>query len=142
MTWIRDNPNQFARLTVRRACFFLIFPGNLWHSKEPEYWLRPRIYAILGICTLLELFRLLWIHHRMGTLLVCTLLGVSLPYFITHVEMRYRLPIVSLSALLSCNLAITTGRWIIGKLRQTQPVGGHGQSKVSESIIHPRPPVF
>jgi hypothetical protein len=117
LAWIAGNPAAFARLTLRRALLFWFTPDERWYSLEPRRLLSARIYGLLGMAVILELLRLLWRRHPAGRLLACALVGVALPYFVTHVEMRYRLPVVGLFALLSCNLAAANLRWARDWLR-------------------------
>jgi hypothetical protein len=121
LTWIADNPGRFTWLTLRRVWLFWFTPDERWCSLELRLRLPIRIYGILGVGLFLELVRLLWKHHPAGALLACTILGVGLPYFVTHVEMRYRLPFVGLSALASCDLAVAVAYWVRGKPRQSAP---------------------
>jgi hypothetical protein len=51
-----------------------------------------------------EVFRLLRKNPPLGRLLVCVLLGVGLPYLVTHVEERSRLSLAVLYPLLSASL--------------------------------------
>jgi hypothetical protein len=104
LAWITAHPAQFARLTLRRAGLFWFSADERWYQLTPKLQLSIRIYGLLGILSLLELLRLLATRHAAGRQLFGTMLGVGLPYFLTHVDTRYRLPIVGLSALLSCNL--------------------------------------
>jgi hypothetical protein len=108
LAWIADNPAEFARLTLRRAELFWFTPDERWRSPDLRLRLGARVYGVIGLAVLLELLRLLRRGHPAGWLLVCTVVGAGVPYFVTHVEMRYRMPIVGLFALLSCNLAVTT----------------------------------
>jgi hypothetical protein len=121
LAWIATHPGGFAWLTLRRAWLFWFTPDESWYTVDCRLRLTARIYGVLGLATLAELLRLLWRGHPAGRLLTCTLLGVGLPYFVTHIEMRYRLPIVGLSALLTCNLAVATGRWLQARLRPPAP---------------------
>lgn len=119
--WIADHPAQFGWLTLRRAWLFWFSTDERWCELTPRLRLSIRIYGLLGILALLELLRLLVRGKPAGRMLICAVLGVGLPYFVTHVDTRYRLPIVGLSALLSCNLIAALARWIQGKLRRPAP---------------------
>jgi hypothetical protein len=120
--WIAARPGGFAWLTLRRAFLFWFTPDERWYTLDFRLRLSARVYGLLGLAMLAELLRLLRRGHPAGRLLACTLLGVGLPYFVTHVEMRYRLPIVGLSALLACNLAAVIGRRLFTRLRPPVPV--------------------
>jgi hypothetical protein len=121
LTWIAENPSRFAWLTIRRAGLFWFTPDERWCSLEPRLWLSSRVYGILGFGMFLELVRLLWRRRPTGVLLSCIVLGIGIPYFVTHVEMRYRLPLVGLSALASCDLAAAIVHRVRGKLRWSTP---------------------
>jgi hypothetical protein len=120
-TWIADHPAQFGWLTLRRMWLFCFTPNETWCSLEPRLLLGSRIYGFLGIATLLELLRLLRRGHPAGGLLLCAFVGAGFPYFVTHVEMRYRLPIVGLTALASCSLVLAIAGWVRGRFRRVAP---------------------
>ncbi len=120
LDWIAAHPAQFGRLTLRRAWLFWFSADERWCQLTPKLQLSVRIYGLLGIAALLELLRLLVRGRPAGRLLSCAVLGAGLPYFLTHVDTRYRLPIVGLSALLSCNLLAALLRWIGNQPRITR----------------------
>lgn len=121
LDWIAEHPAQFGRLTLRRAWLFWFSADERWCQLTPKLQLSVRIYGLLAIAALLELVRLLATSRPVGRLLSCAVLGVGFPYFLTHVDTRYRLPVVGLSALLSCNLIAAGTAWIWGKLRRPAP---------------------
>jgi hypothetical protein len=108
LAWIGNHPARFAYLTVRRAMLFWFTTDETWYRGGLKLRLNVRIYGLMGVAVILELVRLLWKRDPAGLLLACTTLGAATPYFITHVETRYRLPIVGLFALLSCNLLVAS----------------------------------
>lgn len=110
MTWIADHPTDFAELTLRRVILFWFSPNEKWYSISPRLMLGSRIYGLLGVCLILELGRLLWTRHPSGTLLSCFAIGLGVPYFLTHVELRYTAPFVHLSALATCSFVWEMGR--------------------------------
>jgi hypothetical protein len=117
LAWIAAHPSQFGRLTLRRACLYWFSPDERWYQLDRKWRLSVRIYGLMGFAALLELARLLWRRQPTGRLLVCAVLGAGVPYLLTHVENRYRLPVVGLFALLSCNLGAAGSLWVRGKLR-------------------------
>jgi hypothetical protein len=119
--WIAAQPGDFAWLTLRRVWLFWFTPDERWCSFDLRLRLPSRVYGVLGVAGLVELLRLLRRGHPAGRLLACAVLGVGLPYFVTHVEMRYRLPVVGLSALLTCSLAGATVRAVHARLRPPAP---------------------
>jgi hypothetical protein len=127
LAWIAAQPAQFGWLTLRRACLFWFSPDERWYQLDHKWRLSVRIYGLMGFAALLELARLLWRRQPAGRLLTCAALGVSIPYLLTHVENRYRLPLVGLFALLTCNLGAVGIQWVRGKLR-------HGDDISSEDL--------
>jgi hypothetical protein len=128
MAWITSHPVQFARLTLRRACLYWFTPDERWYQLDHKLRLSVRIYGLMGFAALWELARLLWRRQPAGRLLTCAVLGASIPYLITHVENRYRLPLVGLFALLSCNLGAAGILWVRGKLRGRQAASSEERS--------------
>jgi hypothetical protein len=106
LAWISGHPGRFARLTMRRAKLFWFTPDESWHKTDLKLRLSVRVYGLIGVAVLLELARLLWKRDPAGVMLACTVLGVGTPYFVTHVELRYRLPIVGVFSLMSCDLGV------------------------------------
>jgi len=117
LAWIAAHPSQFGWLTLRRACLYWFTPDERWYQLDHKLRLSVRIYGLMGFAALGELARLLWRRQPAGRLLICAVLGASVPYLLTHVENRYRLPVVGLFALLSCNLGAAGILWVRGKLR-------------------------
>lgn len=113
LTWIADNPAQFATLTWRRARLFWFTPDERWCRLQLRPLLRYRIYGILGFGTLLGLGCLLGRRRPAGILMACNVFGVCFPYCITHVDMRYGLPLVALSTLVSCDITLSIARGVV-----------------------------
>jgi hypothetical protein len=106
LSWIGEHPQQFIWLMMRRAWLFWVMPEEVWLKIDPAY--RPfciAIYTILAVAALVEMLRLLRKNPPLGRLLASAVLGVGLPYLVTHVEQRYRLPLGALYPLLSLSLA-------------------------------------
>jgi hypothetical protein len=114
VAWIVDHPARFGWLTLRRIWLFWFTPEERWCSLEPRFWFSYRVYGILGLGVLLELVRLIRNGHPSAWLLACTFLGLGAPYFLTHVELRYRLPVVGLSAVLTCSWVVASARSLRG----------------------------
>jgi hypothetical protein len=121
LDWIADHPRQFVWLTARRAFLFWFTTDESWYQPIPRWRLRVRIYGLMGVLALLEMGRLLWRRQPTGRLLLCATLGVSAPYLLTHVEMRYRQPLVGLFALLSCDFIVAIALWARDKLSRPAP---------------------
>jgi hypothetical protein len=117
LDWIVDNPGSFAWLTLRRIGLFWFTPDDSWCILDLKWRTKNRIYGAMGLAVLLEMWVLVRKDQAKALLLGCTLLGVCFPYFITHVEMRYRQPLVGLFALLSCDLVAKGVLWIRNKVQ-------------------------
>jgi hypothetical protein len=120
MAWVVEHPARFGALTLRRIWLFWFTPDLRWCSLQPRLWFSYRIYGVLGLGVLLELVRLLRRGQPAGRLLACAFLGIGFPYFLTHVELRYRLPIVGLSALLTCNFAVAATQSVLARWRPAE----------------------
>jgi hypothetical protein len=107
VSWIGEHPRQFVWLMARRARLFWITTEEVWLSLEGGFLpFRVPMYTALAVVVFVELLRLLRENPPTGRLLSCVLLGAGLPYLVTHVEQRYRLPLCGLYLLLNFNLAI------------------------------------
>jgi hypothetical protein len=117
LTWIAEHPLRFARLTLSRIRLFWFTDNEQWCRFDlAGVPVNIPIYGLMGLAVLVELFRLMRGGQGAAVLLAAACLGLALPYFFTHVEVRYRLPIVGLSALLTCNLVLTSVLWLRDRL--------------------------
>ncbi len=130
LAWIADHPAEFAFLTLRRVELFWFTTDQRWYSSEPRVRLPIRIYGVLGFGLFLGLVWLLWTRQLAGPLLASAVLGVGLPYFFTHVESRYQLPVLGLSALVNCSLAAAIARRLFSRFRPG--------ATVSAAAVQPR----
>jgi hypothetical protein len=106
LSWIREHPRQFVWLMMRRARLFWI-PWDAWLKIDIAcLQFDLPTYLVFTFAVLVEMLRLLLKNPPTGRLLGCVVLGAGLPYLVTHVEARYRLPITSLYLLLSLNLGM------------------------------------
>jgi hypothetical protein len=117
MAWIGSNPATFAYLTLKRGLFYWFTPDEQWYELSLRLHRKSRIYGLLGLLVIIELIRLCRRKHSGGWLLLAVFIATMMPYLPTHVDMRYRYPIVPLSALLSCNLVVAVGLAARQKLR-------------------------
>jgi hypothetical protein len=97
LTWIAEHPEEFARLSLRRALLFWLSPGEPLHLP---------VQALVGLGAVLAWFGLCRRNPLAAQILACALVGAALPYCITHVEQRYRFPIEGLLLLLVCGLGV------------------------------------
>jgi hypothetical protein len=123
LQWIADHPGRFAVLTLRRAWLFWTGPRRRWFPLTQG----ESVSGLLALAAVVELVRLLRQGRPAGRLLACALLAVALPYFVTHVEMRYRLPVAGLFALLGCNLAVAVAVKAARRWGRGEGTGDRGQ---------------
>jgi hypothetical protein len=107
LAWIIGHPGRFLWLTLRRMSLFWFTTNEQWYALDFKLHPVARLYGLIGLAAILELARLILRKQRAGILLGCAVLGAGIPYFLTHVEMRYRLPVVGGFSLLSSNVLVT-----------------------------------
>jgi hypothetical protein len=114
-TWIRENPLEFARLSVHRARQTWLPSPAMWERTQAPNarMMRSAWYSVIGFLALLELFRLWWFRHPAIPLLLVTIVAYSAVYWVTHVDMRYAHPLSGLRTLLAvqCVVTLALGRW-------------------------------
>ncbi len=134
MDWIRANPGRFAELTLLRVRMFW-FPGRELFNNY-SLWTKAKIagYGTISVLMFLGLIRLAWVRNGAAPLLAAALFGATFIYLITHVELRYRLPIHALSGLLAADFAwaLVLGSW---RLFHGQREGGD----VRDGLRHEQP---
>jgi hypothetical protein len=107
LAWIIDHPGRFLWLTLRRMLLFWFTTNEYWYALDFKLHPVARLYGLIGLAAVLELARLMVSKQRAGIVLGCAVLCAGMPYFLTHVEIRYRLPAVGVFSLLSSNLLVT-----------------------------------
>jgi hypothetical protein len=109
LAWARERPGDFVALCARRAWLFWGLPAKLWSPAA----VRPSNTALLEMAVraaaLLGLARLVARRRTEGAVLAAGLLGASLVYLVTHVDLRYRFPVQGLLCLLACDLVLAAG---------------------------------
>jgi hypothetical protein len=108
--WIAAHPAAFSWLTVQRVRWF-------WFPTESMVWWDGKTWVAYLYCTstvgmlagLLGLFRA---GHPHRWLFLAAIVGFSLPYLLTHVDVRYRYPLCGLCTLLSCDFAVRAFFWM------------------------------
>ncbi|MGH7543561.1 MAG: ArnT family glycosyltransferase [Gemmatimonadota bacterium] len=107
LRWIRQHPERFARLTLRRVVYF--WGGN--PGFGPEFFLRLMYFVPLLFLAIVGLWRGLR-EKRVMTPLWLFLLVYPLPYYVTHVgHGRYIYPVEPIVVLLAAlPLAVLWGR--------------------------------
>lgn len=102
--WILEHPAQFVFLCGRRLEYFWFPPADMWGAGLAN---EAKSYACLALSLAMcaGLVLLFWQRHSCRWLLAAALLGGSLPYILTHVDLRYRYPVFALSTLIACDVA-------------------------------------
>ena len=108
--WIVANPGAFLELSARRAVWF-------WFPTKPMVWFDGKkwvahLYAALTLGMVAGVVGLFWTPHPHRWLFAVTVIGFSLPYLITHVDMRYRYPLNGVCLLLTCDVVIRVVTWL------------------------------
>ncbi|HVP63597.1 MAG TPA: glycosyltransferase family 39 protein [candidate division Zixibacteria bacterium] len=86
--WVKANPGDFARLTLKRAADF-------WDGEELRFEPRnepwsPWMIALTSAIAWAGMIALIWCQERARFLLLGLLLIYPLPYYITYTNPRYR----------------------------------------------------
>ena len=104
--WIRENPGRFVELTIRRARMFW-FPGpEMFSTTSLVNTVKIVVFGAISVLMFVSLIRLTRARNGAIGLLTATLFGASFIYLITHVELRYRMPIHALATLLAADVAL------------------------------------
>jgi hypothetical protein len=101
--WIRENPGRFLTLTLHRFRLFWFPPLDMGVGDMPFLETRLTVANLLALGAFIGLTRLVVSGHRYRLLLLAALIGPSLVYMVTHVDLRYRYPVHGLCVLLSAD---------------------------------------
>jgi len=111
VAWIRAEPGRFLALCAKRVQYFwfgdvpLADPrksGASGARQDPKAWAKFLAFAALGVLGWIGALR--WRGAtRERVLLLGSLAGFGLAYYVTHVSERYRFPIDPLLALLAAH---------------------------------------
>jgi hypothetical protein len=111
VSWIRANPGRFLALTAARFRMFW-FPGpEMFNSISVSTVTKMIAFGGISALMFFGLARRLWQRDWSALLLAAAILGTSLIYMITHVELRYRLPAHALSALVAADTVVWLAAW-------------------------------
>ncbi len=103
-SWIRTHPVRFITLALQRA-FYFWFPDARSGPFAATTWL----LTILSIPSMAVALR----RKDLAALLVLSMFAFSLPYVLVNVELRYRTPVLWITAL----FAGETVYWLICRFR-------------------------
>jgi hypothetical protein len=127
--WIRANPERFAELTVQRFRMFW-FPGReMFNNASLSTQIKIAGFGAISALMFLGLFRLAWTRNGSFGLIAAALFGATFIYMITHVELRYRLPIHALSGLLAAEVVVIAALWLLRLVRR-QGVSGEVRDRL------------
>jgi 4-amino-4-deoxy-L-arabinose transferase-like glycosyltransferase len=112
ITWIRTHPGRFAALTAHRFVLFWFPTPDLWTAPTPLRGFKAAISAAISAGALLGLAALFASRHPSRWFLLAALFGASAVYFILHVGVRYRYPVIGLSTLLAAYALLRAVEWI------------------------------
>jgi hypothetical protein len=126
--WIAAHPNRFVWLTCRRAWLFVFAPRTLGYGSGGPLGSLGRIHGPLAAIALVGLVWLAFRRRDAAVPLAVVLFGFCLPYFLTHVNLRYRIPLPLLLALPAFDL-------ILGALRTLWKQGQLERQTVAETLF-------
>jgi hypothetical protein len=112
IAWITTHPGRFATLTLRRFALFWFPSPDFWTAPTPLRGLKAAISGAISAGALLGLVGLFAVRHPYRWYFPAALFGTSAVYFILHVGVRYRYPIVGLSTLLAAWVLLRAVEWI------------------------------
>ena len=108
LEWIRAHPGEFLRVSLRRLTQYWFGELPIWDNRreagrpaaaDPRAWMKWVVHAALGVAALLALLELP--RSRGVRVLAWIVLAYPVPYYLTHVSERYRLPIEPIVLLLA-----------------------------------------
>lgn len=134
LQWIEQHPREFIGLCFRRLQIFWFPPEDMWDPCTGWRRLRPWFFSLVSVGAIAGLLRLFWIRHPYRWLLFGSLVGPTLAYLITHVDMRYRYPIIGLSVLLGCDCVVQLGSAAAARFRARGL-----RTALAGAIVVPRP---
>ena len=117
LQWIRAHPADTAWLTVRRCFLYWFPPADLWGTVSPAAIFKSVIIRVITAAAVLSLGWLLYSGHDRAWLMAGALIGPSVSYMVTHVDIRYRYPITGLSTVLAAHLAVLAYRTAVARRR-------------------------
>lgn len=109
--WISSHPGRFLQLTAARIKMFW-FPGTeMYGTSKLLNAIKGGILTAMTILAFFGLGLLLRRGQQNGWLIAAFIAAPAAIYMITHVELRYRLPINALLALLAAEFCVFAWHW-------------------------------
>jgi hypothetical protein len=113
--WIGANPGRFVELTGTRFRMFW-FPGReMFNNASLSTTIKIIGFGAISALMFFTLIRMALYRHAAAGLLTAALFGSTFIYLITHVELRYRLPVHALSGLLAAEAVVCVFLWLRGR---------------------------
>ncbi len=110
--WIAENPGRFVELTGQRFRMFW-FPGpEMFGKASLSTTIKIIGYGTISALMFLTLLRLALMRNSAAGLLAAALFGATFIYMITHIELRYRLPVHAISGLLAAEAVVWAFLWL------------------------------
>jgi hypothetical protein len=109
--WIIENPTRFRQLTMSRFAQFWFPPAGEFSYMNYTIWIAT-VFSVPG------LFLLAWRRERIVLFIAAVLFLYPLMYYVVVSDVRYRYPILWLSALPAGYFVTWAGSW----LRSLSPV--------------------
>ncbi|HZZ78861.1 MAG TPA: hypothetical protein VFE62_10110 [Gemmataceae bacterium] len=118
VAWIGEHPGEFVRLTGTRARIFW-FPGHESFNNHSVFTTIKIVgFGAISLLMFFSLARLAWSRHPSVALFAAALFGATFIYLITHVELRYRLPVHAVTGLLAAETLVVVAHALIVRLRR------------------------
>jgi len=100
--WIAAHPDRFRELTAQRIRLFWLPDARLFSPLDPRGALKAGISTALTLLAGVLILRLFLARAPCRYLVLVAILGFGWPYYVTHVNNRYRLPLLPITAACAC----------------------------------------
>jgi 4-amino-4-deoxy-L-arabinose transferase-like glycosyltransferase len=121
VAWISEHPGEFVLLTCARVRMFW-FPGHeMFNNRSLSTTVKMVGFGAISVLMFAGLFWLVWTRHRAAGVFAAALFGATFIYFITHIELRYRLPIHAVTGLLAAEIVVVVAQALTSRDRAGAP---------------------
>ena len=117
VAWIRENPERWAELTLRRVYLFWLPTTDMWSPdrvSDAQRLVRPWIYRSMSALMVIGLVGLLRTDRGAFVAVATVLLGLSASYYLTHVDVRYVFPLHGIELVLGCRPLVAVAERVGG----------------------------
>lgn len=106
MRWIWENPADFVTLSLKRARIFWFPDTQVYGDRQSlSTLLRAGLLGLISALALLGLILLARLSPPRFWMAAAAIIAPTIAYAVTHVDLRYRVPIHPLTVLLACQAA-------------------------------------